>query len=77
MGKQKLTIRDIAKMARVSHMTVSRALNDDPRVREETRKRILELVNKLDYRPDARARIFVSKKSNLIQIGVEYSDISS
>ena len=75
MGKQKLTIRDIAKMARVSHMTVSRALNDDPRVREETRKRILELVNKLDYRPDARARIFSSKKSHLI--GLVVSSISN
>lgn len=75
MGKQKLTIRDIAKMARVSHMTVSRALKDDPRVREETKRRILELVNKLNYRPDARARTFVSKKSNLI--GLVVSDISN
>jgi LacI family transcriptional regulator len=75
MGKQKLTIRDIARMARVSHMTVSRVLNNDPRVREETRKRILELVNKVNYRPDGRARTFVSKKSNLI--GLVVSDISN
>jgi DNA-binding LacI/PurR family transcriptional regulator len=75
MEKKKLTIRDIAKMAQVSHMTVSRALNNDPRVREETRRRILELVNKLNYRPDARARTFVSRKSNLI--GLVVSDISN
>ena len=75
MEKKKLTIRDIAKMAEVSHMTVSRVLNNDPRVREKTRRRILELVNKLHYRPDARARTFVSKKSNLI--GLVVSDISN
>jgi LacI family transcriptional regulator len=75
MGTKRLTIRDIAKMAKVSHMTVSRALNNDPRVREETKKRILELANKLNYRPDARARTFVSRKSNLI--GLVVSDISN
>ena len=75
MEKKSLTIRDIAKMAKVSHMTVSRALHNDPRVREETKKRILELVNKLNYRPDARARTFVTKKSNLI--GLVVSDISN
>lgn len=75
MGQKRVTIRDIAKMAKVSHMTVSRALNNDPRIREETKKRILELVDKLNYRPDARARTFVSKKSNLI--GLVVSDISN
>lgn len=57
-------------MAGVSHMTVSRVLNEDPRVREETRKRVLDLVKKVNYRPDARARSFVSKKSNLIGLAV-------
>ena len=75
MRNKSLTIRDIAKMAKVSHTTISRALNNDPRVREETKKRILELVNKLNYRPDARARTFVTKKSNLI--GLVVSDISN
>jgi len=62
-------------MANVSHMTVSRALSNDPRVRETTRKKILDLVKKLNYRPDARARLFVSKKSNLI--GLAVADISN
>jgi len=75
MRDKRLTIRDIAKMAKVSHTTISRALNNDPRVREETRKRILKLVNKLNYRPDPRARTFVTKKSNLI--GLIVSDISN
>jgi len=75
MEKKRLTLRDIGKMAKVSHTTVSRTLNNDPRVRDETKRRILDLVNKLDYRSDARARTFALKKSNLI--GLVVSDISN
>ena len=75
MVKKKLTIRDVAKMAKVSHMTVSRALNNNPRVREETKGRILKLVKKVNYKPDVRARSLVLKKSNLIALVV--SDISN
>jgi len=75
VGKKRYTIRDIAKMAKVSHTTVSRVLNNDPRVREETRSKILELVNILDYRPHARARAFASKRSHLL--GLLVSDISN
>ncbi|MBK5102320.1 MAG: LacI family DNA-binding transcriptional regulator, partial [Desulfobacteraceae bacterium] len=75
MGKRKLTIRDIAKMAHVSHMTDSRVLNNDPRVREETKYRVLDFVKKTDFKPDARARAFVSKKSNVL--GLIVSDISN
>lgn len=70
-----MTIRDIAKMAHVSHMTVSRVLNNDPRVREETRNRVLDFVKKTDFKPDARARAFVSKKSNVL--GLIVSNISN
>ena len=75
VGKKRYTIRDIAKMAKVSHTTVSRVLNNAPRVREETRRRILELVSILDYRPHARARAFASKRSHLL--GLLVSDISN
>jgi len=68
-------MREIAKIAGVSHMTVSRALYNDPRIREETKKRILDLADKLNYRPVARARPFASRKSNLI--GLVVSDISN
>jgi len=73
--RKRYTIRDIAKMAKVSHTTVSRVLNNAPRVREETRRRILELVSILDYRPHARARAFASKRSHLL--GLLVSDISN
>ena len=50
------TIRDIAKLARVSISTVSLALRDDERVRPRTRQRILEVARELDYRPMRAAR---------------------
>lgn len=50
------TIRDIAREARVSVSTVSLALNDDARVRPETRDKVLGVVERLDYRPSRSAR---------------------
>ncbi|MFB0505627.1 MAG: LacI family DNA-binding transcriptional regulator, partial [Thermodesulfobacteriota bacterium] len=70
MEKERLTLREIAKIAKVSHTTVSRALNNDQRVREETKNRILRLVNKLGYKPDSRARQLALKRSNLIGLVV-------
>jgi LacI family transcriptional regulator len=60
------TIKEIAQKANVSIATVSRALNDDPKVTEETRKRILAVSKELHYRPNILARNFVKKKSNLL-----------
>ena len=57
------TIRDIAEIARVSVSTASLALRDDPRVRTETRARILEVANDLDYRPMRAARSLSSGKT--------------
>ena len=62
------TIKEIAKIANVSLMTVSRALNDNPRVREQTRKKILNIAKELNYRPNRIARSLVSKRSNLISL---------
>jgi LacI family transcriptional regulator len=73
--KKKYTIRDVAKTAGVSHMTVSRVLNDDSLVRESTREKVLKAIADLDYEPDARARAFATQKSQLI--GLVVSDISN
>ena len=62
------TIKEIANIANVSLMTVSRALNNNPRVREQTRKKILNIAKELNYRPNRIARSLVSKKSNLISL---------
>jgi LacI family transcriptional regulator len=74
MHKKKFTIRDIARMADVSHTTVSRVLNDDPRVARKTRNRVLKIVEEVGFKPDPRARSFVLGKSNLL--GLEVVDIS-
>jgi len=60
------TIKEIAARAHVSIATVSRVINEDPRVTEETRTHILKIAEKLEYRPNILARNFAQKKSNLI-----------
>ena len=50
------SIRDVARLADVSYQTVSRVLNDHPSVRPETRQRILEVMEQLQYRPNLAAR---------------------
>lgn len=60
------TLKEIAEKAHVSIATVSRVINKDPRVTDETRTQILKIAEKLDYRPNILARNFAQKKSNLI-----------
>jgi DNA-binding LacI/PurR family transcriptional regulator len=51
-----VTIRDVAKQANVSIATVSRVLNGSPRVKTETRERVLATIAEMDYRPNLLAR---------------------
>lgn len=51
-----VTMRDVAREARVSTMTVSNVVNQRPGASEETRRRVLEAVAKLGYRVNASAR---------------------
>jgi len=53
---KKLRIKDIAKLAGVSTATVSRVLNNYPNVKEETRKRVLEIIENFGYVPNHSAR---------------------
>ncbi len=62
-------------MAGVSHMTVSRVLNDDSRVSSETRARVLSVVRAHNFTPNPKARAFSSNKSRII--GLLVSDISN
>ena len=68
-----ITIKDIAKLAGVSHTTVSRALNDSDLIKEETKRRIKEIAKELEYVPDRNARALVNAKSN--NIGLFFSNI--
>jgi DNA-binding LacI/PurR family transcriptional regulator len=51
-----VSILDVAKAARVSHQTVSRVINDSPRVSKETRERVLQAILDLGYKPNRLAR---------------------
>lgn len=62
------TIRDIAERASVSVSTASLALNGDPRVREETRARVLQVAEELRYRPMRAARSLSSGKTWSIDV---------
>ncbi|OOM70470.1 putative HTH-type transcriptional repressor ExuR [Clostridium puniceum] len=69
-----VTIKDIAKLANVSHTTVSRALNNSPYINEETKSKIKALAKELHYVPNYNAKSLVLLKSYVI--GVFFSSIS-
>jgi LacI family transcriptional regulator, galactose operon repressor len=64
--KKKVTIKDIAQLANVSHTTVSRALNDKSRIKNETKEKILSIARDLNYRPDFIARSLVMKRTKTL-----------
>jgi DNA-binding LacI/PurR family transcriptional regulator len=59
---------DVAKLAGVSHQTVSRVLNDHPNVREQTRMRVHAAIAELGYRPNRAARVLVTGTSHVIGV---------
>jgi LacI family transcriptional regulator len=63
---KKVNIKDIAQIAKVSHTTVSRALNDKSRIRKETKERILSIAKDLGYRPNFIARSLVMKRTKTL-----------
>lgn len=73
--KKKPTICEVAEMAGVSRQTVSRVLNNHPDVAEETRNKILEVMRRLEYRPNAVARSLIKQTTNsigLVTAGLEF-----
>ena len=59
---------DIAKKLKISVSTVSRALNEHPDIKEETRNQVKKLAKKLNYSPNQIARSLKSKKTNVIGV---------
>ncbi|WP_075982618.1 catabolite control protein A [Bacillus massilinigeriensis] len=70
-----ITIYDVAREANVSMATVSRVVNGNPNVKPATRKKVLEVIERLGYRPNAVARGLASKKTTTV--GVIIPDIAS
>lgn len=74
--KKHTTIRDIARLAGVSYQTVSLVINGKPGVSRETRQRIRQLMDDLDYRPNQAARMLSTSRSRnleLIMVDVAYA----
>ena len=61
-------MKDVARLAGVSHQTVSRVLNDHPSVRPDTKARVMAAVEALGYRPNSAARTLATGRSRVIGI---------
>jgi DNA-binding LacI/PurR family transcriptional regulator len=59
---------DVARLAGVSHQTVSRVINDSSHVRAETRQKVLAAMRELGYRPNPVARALVTGRSNTLGV---------
>lgn len=70
--KVAVTLKDVARLAGVHPSTVSRVWNNDRsfRVSEETRRTILEVIEKLNYRPNRIARSLKQKRAYVIAVAV-------
>lgn len=62
------TIKDIAKAAGVSTATVSRVINDGPKVGETTRNKIRNIMAELGYTPNANARSLATRSSRIFGV---------
>jgi len=71
----RVTIHDVASHAGVSAMTVSRVINDSPRVSADTRKRVQASISKLGYVPNRLARGLIQRKTGAF--GVIVPDVAN
>ena len=60
------TLKDIAKKAGVSQITVSRVVNNYPHISEKTKQKVMKVIMDIDYTPNQVARSLVTKKSKTI-----------
>jgi LacI family transcriptional regulator len=76
MKKEKATIHDIAEKLNITASTVSRALNDHPRISEATKIAVQKAAQKLNYQPNNIAAALRNGRSNIIGIIVPFADRS-
>ncbi|TYC50054.1 catabolite control protein A [Weissella muntiaci] len=74
MDKQTVTIYDVAREAKVSMATVSRVVNGNANVKQETKEKVEEVIKRLGYRPNAVARGLASRRTTTI--GVVIPDVT-
>jgi DNA-binding LacI/PurR family transcriptional regulator len=66
--RRSAVMADVARLAGVSHQTVSRVINDSAHVRPETRERVLAAMRELAYRPNPAARALVTGRSKTLGV---------
>lgn len=74
MGNKKTTIHDIANELGVTASTVSRALQDHPRISDATKKEVVKMAAKLNYQPNSIAAALRKGKSNIIGVIIPMAD---
>ncbi|NHA66488.1 LacI family DNA-binding transcriptional regulator [Phycicoccus sp. CMS6Z-2] len=71
---------DVARLAGVSHQTVSRVVNDAAHISPETREKVLDAIERLGYRPNTSARALVRGRTGIIGViataSVEFGPVS-
>lgn len=74
-----LNLEDIGKLSGVSRSTVSRVINNHPNVSENTRQRVMKVIEQYHFQPNAAARALASQKSNVIGVLIPHivSDVFS
>lgn len=70
---ERANIRQVAARAGVSHMTVSRVLNNGPNIRPDTREKVLAAIAELNYRPNSAARALATQRHQRIGVLMERS----
>jgi LacI family transcriptional regulator len=68
LKKSKITIHDLSKALGIDSSTISRALNDSPRVKPETKEKVRNLATELGYQKNQLASKLRSSKSNSIGV---------
>jgi LacI family transcriptional regulator len=66
----KVTIADVAREAGVSSQTVSRVINNKGELKPETRRSVIEVIERLGYRPSSIARSLATKRTHTLGLSV-------
>ncbi|MGE5223419.1 MAG: LacI family DNA-binding transcriptional regulator [Omnitrophica WOR_2 bacterium] len=62
------TLHDVARLAQVSYQTVSRVINKSPNVSRETRARVIQAIEALNYHPNRAARSLITGRSQTLHL---------
>jgi DNA-binding LacI/PurR family transcriptional regulator len=75
-SQRQANIYDVARLAKVSHQTVSRVINNNTSIRPETKTRVLKAMEALEYRPNQAARALASAKTKMLGILASDTDFT-